>query len=168
MRPLLALALTLGIFAAVGGYLRFAEHTQRRAPASQEHEAAVAAGAFDVEITLTFDAGADAAFSLDPTQATALRVEFRGRELLRREQPVAAGTPLHLEKVKGITPGANEFFIEAQPANQSLGVAHAVRVRVLRDSNPIADQTLWSDPGLPVRGAVSVEIPRDEAEHSHF
>jgi hypothetical protein len=38
---------------------------------------------------------------------------------------------------------------------------------VYRDGNPIADQTLWSDPGLPVRGAVRVEIPQDGAEHSH-
>jgi hypothetical protein len=161
------LTLTLGIFAAVGGYLRFAERTQRRTPAAEGHDAATAAGAFDVEITFTFDAGADAAFSLDPTQATAVRVEFRGRELMRMEQPVAAGTALRLEDVKGITPGVNEFFIEAQPANPSLDVAHAVRVRVFRDGNPLADQTLWSDPGLPVSGAVRVEVPRDAAaEHN--
>jgi hypothetical protein len=167
MRPILALLLSLAIFGAVAGYLRFAREVQeRRAPAVAGEESR-AEGAFAVEVTLAFDAGADSAFSLDPAKSAAVRVKFRGRDLLQVDAPVPAGTPLQIEDVEGIVPGANEFYIEAQPANQGPPVAHAARVRVYRDGHPIAEETLWSEPGLPVQGVLRVDVPEHAAEHVH-
>jgi hypothetical protein len=166
MRPLLALLLSLTIFGAVAGYLSFARHLQEQT--TRQHDdrpAPVAQGKFSVEITLSFDAGAQTAFSLDPTQAAALRVVFQGRDLLQLESPVAAGT-VRVEDVPGIAAGANEFFIEAQPAALESQIARAVRVRVFRDENPVADQTLWSEPGLPVRGTVRIDVP-ESPSHDH-
>jgi hypothetical protein len=167
MRPLLALLLSLAIFGAVGGYLRFArELQQQRAIVGAENTAAE--GKFTLEVTLSFDAGADSAFSLDPSKSTAVRVQFRGREVLRVDEPVSAGTALRVEDVEEIVPGANEFYVEAHPANAALPVAHAARVRVFRDGHPIADETIWSEPGLPVQGTVRVEVPaHGSGDHEH-
>jgi hypothetical protein len=140
---------------------------QRSAATPGRQEATAAEGKFSLEVTLSFDAGADSAFSLDPTRSTAVRVEFRGRELLRIDEPVAAGTPLRIDDVEGIVPGPNEFYIEAHPANQGLPVAHAARARVFRDSHPIADETLWSEPGLPVQGVLRVDVPEHASGHAH-
>jgi hypothetical protein len=168
MRPLLALLLSLAIFGAVAGYLQFARAVQRRTAAETVHAAeSVAEGKFSLEATLSFDAGADTAFSLDPTKSMAVRVQFRGRELLKIDEPVAAGTPLRMDEVEGIVPGPNEFYLEAHPANQGLPLAHAARMRVFRDGHPIADETLWSEPGLPVQGVLRVDVPKHATEQEH-
>jgi hypothetical protein len=86
---------------------------------------------------------------------------------LRVDEPISAGAPVVVEHVSGIVAGANEFFVEAQPGDDALGAAHALRVRVLRDGNPIAEQTLWSEPGLPVRGTVRIDIPSAVTEDGH-
>jgi hypothetical protein len=169
MRPILALLLCLAIFGAVAGYLQFAREVQVRIaalPADPQEELS-AEGKFSLEATLSFDAGADSAFSLDPAKSTSVRVQFRGHELLLVDEPVAAGSSLRIEDVEGIVPGVNEFFIEAQPASQGLPVAHAARIRVFRDGHPIAEETLWSEPGLPVQGIVRVDVPEHASDHEH-
>lgn len=161
MRPFLALLLSLSILGAVGGYLRAARALQEREASQRESaEQQSAEGRFAVEVTLTFSAGGENAFALEPTQSTAVLVRFRGRDVLRVDQPVAAGSPLRVDDVPEISAGANEFFVEAQPSAESLAAPHAVRVRVLRDDIPLADQVLWSDAGLPVRGTVRVDVPQ--------
>jgi hypothetical protein len=163
-RPALALLVSLAILGSVGGYLKFARYAHERNAAPGAETNARAEGTFNVEVMLSFDAGVDSAFSLDPAKSTAVRVRFRGSELLRVDQPVTAGTTLRVEDVEGIVSGANEFFIEAQPANQGFGAAHAARVRIFRNGHPIADSTLWSEPGLPVQGVVRVDVPQHIAE----
>lgn len=167
MRPLLAFLLSLAIFGAVGGYLRFLHRVQAElVPTEATSAPAQAAGTFSLDVTLTFDAGGENAFALEPTQATALVVRFGERDMLRVEESIAAGAPLRVEEIEGIVPGPNEFYVEAQPADQGQPVAHAVRVRVFRDGNPVGDQTLWSEPGLPVRGTVRIHV-REELAHEH-
>ena len=160
MRPLLALLLCATIFGAVGGYLRFLHGVQ--AGAAAQAKIAIpeerASGKFSLEIALTFDAGGDDAFALEAAQSTSVLVQMRGRDLLRLEETVAAGTPVAVEDVQGIVAGANEFYVDVRPSAEALAAAHAVRVRVLRDGNPLAEQILWSEPGLPVRGTVRIEI----------
>ena len=55
--------------------------------------------------------------------------------------------------------GQNEFFVQAAPQDTTTARARAVRVRILRDGNPLADETLWSEPGEVVQGAVLVHVP---------
>lgn len=170
MRPVLALLLSLTIFGAVGGYLQFLREV-RIALAKQEQQAdreVAAKDQFSLEVTLTFDAGGGSAFSVEPAQAPALRVLLRGREVLRIDEPLAAGTPVRVEKIEGVVEGANEFFVEAHPASQEAPIAHALRVQVLRNGHPVAEETLWSAPGLPVRGTVRIEVePAAALEHGH-
>jgi hypothetical protein len=162
MRPLLALLLCLAILGIVGGYLRLSEELRQRTAQGQEaHHVEIAAGKFSVEVTLTFDAGGASAFALEPTEETSLLVLFQGRELIRSKEPVAAGAAVRVEDIQGIASGKNEFYLEAHPSDQAPPIAHAVRVRVLRDGHPIADETLWSEPGLPVRGTVRLDAAAD-------
>ncbi len=55
--------------------------------------------------------------------------------------------------------GRNEFFIRAIPQDSTNPIARAIRVRILRDGQPLTDETLWSEPGDVVEGAVVVEVP---------
>ena len=113
---------------------------------------------FSVEVTLTFDAGPDA-FALNLSDAPSVLVQLRGTDLLRRQDAVAAGDQLLIEDVSGIVTGNNEFFVQVTPRDLTSPVARAVRVRVLRDEMALADETLWSEPGEVVRGAVVVAVP---------
>jgi hypothetical protein len=169
VRPLFALFISLLIFGAVAGYLRFSQEV-RSALAQRESgkvEEVAAEDVFTLEITLTFDAGGESAFSLEPAESTAVLVRFRDRELLRMEEPVPAGTPLRIEEIEGVVEGSNEFYIEAHPASQAIPVAHAVRVRVFRNQAPVAEETLWSEPGLPVRGTVRFDVRTGADDHEH-
>ncbi len=168
MRPLLALLLSLAIFGVVGGYMQFLHRVQSELPPpSTATNLEQAQGNFSLDVTLTFDAAGQGAFALDPSEAAALTVRLRGHEVLRIEEPIAAGTPITVEQIEGITPGPNEFYLEAHPADEGRPVAHAVRVRVFRNGHPLGEQTLWSEPGLPVRGTVWVEVQEDSAAHAH-
>ena len=154
MRPLLALSVASLILGGLWLYMTF-----RPQPALAIAEPETAAeGRVDIELTLTFDAGPDA-FALDVTDAPTLLVQLRGKDVLRRTDPILAGAQLRVEAVSGLVTGINEFFVQATPQDTAAPVARAVRVRILRNGYPMAEQTLWSEPGELVQGVVVVEIP---------
>ncbi len=64
-----------------------------------------AAGKFAVEVTLSFDAAKDDCTGEEP----ALVVRMAGRDLIRADQPVAAGESLRAEDVSGIAQVAMPF-----------------------------------------------------------
>ncbi|MCA9264538.1 MAG: hypothetical protein KDA60_11840 [Planctomycetales bacterium] len=129
-----------------------------------------ATGQFEVEVTLTFDAGADP-FGLEATDAPSLLVMLQGRELLRRTDTVAAGIPLLIRQVDSVADGNNRFYIQAIPQDTEMARSVAARVRVLRDGQTVADQTLWSEPGLPVDGEIEVHLGKlpdaHPEDHAH-
>jgi hypothetical protein len=154
MRPLLALVLSTVILGSVWLYLRSASH--RSAP-NRAHPIQQAEGKFDVEITLSFDAGPDA-FALSGADGPSLIVEHLGKTILRRSDAIAAGTAVVVENVAHVQQGKNSFFVRCTPRSAEGDIARAVRVRILRDGAPVADATLWSAPGAPCDGVVDVDI----------
>jgi hypothetical protein len=155
MRPLLSIVISAFILLGVRAYLGFAASLREARVlhyVAREEEAAT--GRFSAEITLTFDCQADE-FSLEPTS---LVLKHQGKELLKREGIVAAGEPIMIENIAGITAGKNEFYFECVPKDDGKALARAVRVRVLRDGVSVADQTLWSPPGQTPRGAIVVDV----------
>jgi hypothetical protein len=154
MRPLLALVVVGVILGGLQLYMMFRPQSRRGAFRPE----VTAAGRFDVEVTLTFDAGPDA-FALDTTSAPSLLVQLRGRDVLRRTEPIGAGSQIVAESVAGIVVGANEFFVQATPQDTTALAARAVRVRVLRDGHPLSDASLWSEPGDVVQGSIVVDVP---------
>jgi len=186
-RPLfacVAVCVTLGSVALYAYFIRTLPPLPRA-----ENLLEVAKGKFDIEITLTFDAEADKAFLLEPTS---VEVSLEGEPILQETQNFRAGHPVVAENVPGVKVGDNDFHVAVysgdaarnltnaadsesdafslgfdQPSDEEdYAVARAVRVRILRDGLPIAEQTLWSDPGKPVEGQVLVTVPTKEA-HGH-
>ncbi|MCP4190739.1 MAG: hypothetical protein GY768_08930 [Planctomycetaceae bacterium] len=118
----------------------------------------LADGNFQFEITMTFAAGADP-FALDVSDAPSLLVSFRGVDLLREMKEIEAGQTLRIENIAGVASGINEFFVRASPRDVSSHVARAVRIRILRDGNPIVEESLWAEPGELVQGVVVIDVP---------
>jgi len=153
MRPLAVLFLAAVIFGTLAAYERFVgalPENHESAP-----EAPEAAGKFAVELRLSFDAAKDAfTLSDDP----ALLVRMGGRELIRRDERASAGEVLRADGVPGIVVGRNAFFISAIPDEQSGARSSAVQIRILRDDEVLAENTLWAEPGQPVAGEILVEV----------
>lgn len=188
-RPLfacVAVGVTLGSVALYAYFIKTLPPLPRA-----ENLLEVATGKFDIEITLSFDAEADKAFLLEPTS---VEVSLEGESILKESQSFTAGHPVVAENVAGVKIGDNDFHVAVYSGDAarnltdtpnddsdtfSLGsdepsdeedyaVARAVRVRIFRDGRPIAEQTLWSDPGKPVEGQVLVTVPAEEAHgHTH-
>ena len=166
MRPLLALVVACCV---IGGLALYFETIQNDPiPIDFDEPEETATGVFSLELTLTFDAGPDP-FAFEVANAPSILVLFKGEEILRRTENVAAGTPVVVESIEGIVPGKNEFFVEVTAQDQASIVVRAVRLRAFRDGNLIAEQSLWSEPGEPVQGtmALSVDDETDEKEHDH-
>lgn len=155
MRPIFALVLVVGILGGMRAYMGLRPQVQRANVTPVE---TLAQGQFVVELLTTFAAGPDE-FALDASDAPALLVNFRGRVLLSRKEPLRAGETVKIESVQGLAAGANEFYIQATPQDPSLDQPMAIRVRVLRNEMLVAEQTLWGNPGESVQGTILLRLP---------
>jgi hypothetical protein len=153
MRPILAIVISAGILLGVHSYLRLAQ-SLRGKPAAEEESAA--SGKYSADITLTFDAQADE-FALEPVS---LFFKRQDQVLLKREGFIPAGEPLAVENIPGIVEGENEFYFECVPKEDGKQLARAVRVRLFHDGAPVAEQTLWAEPGMVPHGAVVLKVQR--------
>jgi hypothetical protein len=160
-RPLLALAIVLGILGTVWAYERFQASVKQPISAPAER---LAADAYELDITLTFPAAADAFALNDPSS---LLLTFRGKTLLKESEPIEPGRPLQVKKVPDVVEGRNEFYLEATPAESDEPRDHAVRLRILRDNVVVAEQTLWSPPGEPVQGLMTLTLPATAQVDEH-
>lgn len=161
MRPILALLIPIVVFGCIRAYTVF----ERSLPTPQVVTIAPeqAAGTFAVDLTLTFDAAPDD-FALEPLSVL---VQLQGEELFRSTEDYQAGASILLEDVGGIVEGANSFFVKVAPAESNFTAQRAVRVRVLRDGQPIAEQTLWSRPGEAVEGEVQIVVHKQTTSVPH-
>ena len=162
MRPLIALVVAVIILGSVEAYVQF--HKSLPKPQAVQSRFQLAEGKFSVDLTPTFEARPDE-FDLDPASVL---VELHGKELFRSRDVVKQGEPIVIDEVPGVAEGSNSFYIKVAPGNQGSSAMRAVRVRVLRDGQSVAEQTLWSEPGAPVEGVVEVLVPRSrQAAHPH-
>ncbi|MFP6753016.1 MAG: hypothetical protein VB855_15145 [Pirellulaceae bacterium] len=188
MRPLLAIAVIAVALGSVKAYTSFVSSaTGRDHGQFQETDAEER---FHLELTLSFDARGDA---FNP-ESVLLKLHG-GRILLQIEEPLPAGTVLVVDPVEGIVVGTNEFYLkvatgeddsdaaafslstEDAPAESTAAAglegsdkSRAVRIRVFQDDQPIAERTIWSEPGQAVDGIVTIQVsaaagPADEHTH---
>lgn len=158
MRPILVFAIACVILGGVRIFLDDANESVVSAAPRQTPEASVAK--FDVELSLTFDAGPDA-FALDANEmAPSLLVQLNGKEILRRTGPVnEAECPIVVSEVPNVTVGRNELYIEATPAETaSVAGPVALRVRILNQGRVVADESLWSEFNSLIQGTVALEV----------
>ncbi len=160
IRVILAATLSLVI---LGGMNLFMRHRERAADTDVvAREATQAVGKFSLDVTLSFSPAASDPFAVATDEAEkkpALLVQLNGREVLRVADAVPAGDLIAREDVSGIVEGENEVLVEADPPLEDANRAHAVRVRVLRDGQPIAEQTSWSEPGARLIARMRLNVP---------
>jgi hypothetical protein len=70
-----------------------------------------------------------------------------------------AGKPVSGAPAPDVRVGRNEVFVQANPPEAALSRTHAVRLRVLRDGEPVAERTFWTEPGTPLSERFSLEVP---------
>ncbi|MEK7468905.1 MAG: hypothetical protein AAB074_16140 [Planctomycetota bacterium] len=142
----------------VGSVALFTSRRDARGPVASYARAA-AKGIFAVEVTASFTAEPDP-FALDTGKAkpAGLVVRVNGVEAIRAAT-VKPGAAIRVEPVAAVLEGKNELFIEAYPPADQLNRSHAIRVRILRDGEPVAERTFWSEPGTPIATAFPLEVP---------
>ncbi len=101
---------------------------------------------YRLEITPAFALQPDPfAFRKDSAEKPVLlSVKMGTEEVLRLTQPNQPGKPV-FANISGLNMGDNELYIEASPPQDD--ICHALRVRILENSRPIADTTFWAEPG---------------------
>jgi len=152
MRPLLALLVFTTILGGLQVYMKIRPHATPPAVIAGLE----AAGQISLEITLTFPAGADP-FAIDADDSPSLLVVFQGNELLRVTESIEPGETIRIDDVPNVTVGINEFYVRASPRDLDES-PRAIRVRVLGDNHPLAEESIWSQPGTLVEGTVVVPI----------
>ncbi len=162
MRPLAAIVTSAVILGGLQLYMVLRERYRPPAPTFVER---FTEDAYGMELTLTFRAARDA-FEFDD-EGPVLSVLFRGDIVFAADDAVDANVPVVVDNIPGIVVGANEFVVHALTGGTDWDTSHAVRIRLLRNGLPIAEQTLWSDPGEPVRGTVFLDVPEALREDEH-
>ena len=192
MRPLAVILIWVVILGGLGIYMQSREYFSPRE--EQEYEIEPAPGEFTLEVTPTFDAtGGVDPYALDPAPQPAFTLKLDGVEIVRREEPMRAAHPTtiqwDLEKWPLVV-GKNEFFIdmptpqrgddsdaddfsldlddsEEADADHGVNAVYGVRLRLLRDGAEVDSQTLWSEPGKPVKGKMFIELDRPPSADPH-
>lgn len=168
MRPILVAVIWLVL---VGGLLAYVQ-TRDTGKAADDYHLHQATGGFRLEATTTFDVEPDP-FALTTNadeQPAAFLLKVNGAEAVRLTERLKGGAPIVVEPVPGLVEGKNELFVEAVPPLDQAGRSQAIRVRLLCDGHPIADHTLWSEPGSKIATAFPVFIenaPSPERRHDH-
>lgn len=169
MRPILAIVVAVVILGGVQTYMLWREHY---GPVAGKEIQQPATGAFEISLTLTFDAGGNDPFRLDTTDSPSLLVMLNGNEpaneIIRHQKPIRAGEALKIDGVKNsqgqsFHVGMNELYLTAIPVELDSQVSRAIRIQVFRDDDQLVDHTLWSEPGKPVQGTVEVNIPEGQS-----
>lgn len=162
-RLIAAAAISLVI---LGGLALFMERRESRG--SQAAVAApMATGDFSVDVTLSFTAAERDPFAVtveNSAKQPLVIVRLNGKELLSATEAPPAGELLKVDHVPGMAAGKNEFLVEADPPLAEANRAHAVRLRVLRDGRPIAEQTSWSEPGSRLVARFVLDVPAEGRE----
>ncbi|MDP7205814.1 MAG: hypothetical protein QGH11_09610 [Pirellulaceae bacterium] len=185
MRPFLAIVVIAVALGSVKAYTSFVGSAT--GGNHQQFQETAAEGRFHLELTLSFDARGDA---FNPESVL---LKLHGdRILLQIEEPVSAGTVLDVDPVEGIVVGKNEFYLKVATGEDDTDAAgfslstedvasesteaggadksRAVRIRVFQDDQPIAEKTIWSEPGQAVEGLVVIEVSSADGptgEHVH-
>ena len=167
MRPLLAIVITAVILGGLYAYMR----TRVYAVPSLQFQEQFAEETYALDLTLTFHADRDP-FAFAPESQPTVLVRFRGEDVIRRMEPVEAGTPLRADAISDIVvgeddhSGANEFYFEIMDGG-GVPVARAVRLRIFRDGDVVTDETRWFEPGEAITGTVTLVVLKSDSSSTH-
>jgi hypothetical protein len=164
MRILLALLICTAFIGGMQAYFHYRDHAAK--PVKQFTRPA-ATGKYRLELTATFPVEPD-----PYGQGRALLLNLDGKTVLELKKRAEAGQALRVDPLPGVAVGENEFYFEANPPDDQLNQAHAVRVRIFRDEDLVGEHSLWSEPGtklattFPLKVAPA-ESPTKDAHDDH-
>jgi hypothetical protein len=173
LRFFLASAVWIFIVGGLATYL----NQRDRAPITQSVsiETKKVEETFSLLVTTTFAVEPDPfAIQIDDTdKPPALLVRLGNRDILRKTDRLDAGTPLRVDSLPGLITGENELYLEANPpldVSDATRNGNAVRVRVLRNDQIVAEKTFWSNLGGKVVGIFRFSISaasEEKEDHDH-
>ena len=153
----------------LGGFSLYIFQRDRRTQAPIQapamHEAA--GQNFILEITPTCSPQSDPfALQGEAGDSPSLIVRTSQHELFRAEDDMERGVPVQVQPVHGLVEGRNELYLQGTPPLSEAHRDHAVRVRLLKDSRVVADETIWGHGGAGVAGTISfILTPMTEDGH---
>ena len=166
MRVLLAVAVWVALVGGLAGYMHRPRSQPARQPLAPRLQAAE--GVYALEVTTTFAVEPDP-FALDAEDGSkppALVVRLGDREVLRKTSRLEGGAPIRVEPLDGLVTGNYELYVEAYAPAFLASKSQAVRVRVLRDGNPLAEKSFWTEGLGKVAGTFQFSLTaRDAGEH---
>lgn len=170
MRPLLAIAVWVILVGGLSWYMQ----TRQEVAAVQSFQPTALETRLTLEITPSFAMEPDPfALQVDERdRAVALLVRLNGRDVLKKTEKLTDGSRIVVDDIQGLVEGRSEFYVEAYPLLSEASQSHAVRIRVKREGQTIAERTLWSEPGSRIAATFSLEIrsnrPSQDDDHGHL
>jgi hypothetical protein len=187
MRILAAILIAVIVLGGTGLYIRFSESI---APPPIDMREEAADGSYSVDFTLTFDVDSNVFAGFEEY---AFRARLADTVLLESNERIPAGKPLRIDNVDGIKVGRNEIWVYASPAketvknlseqnafigfddtnasvapdendNSQFAVDRAIRVRISRDGEVVAEKTLWSQDNQAVQGTIELLVAGDSTK----
>jgi len=125
-----------------------------------DHSQSNAGDTYTLRITPTFDVSKDpfALRSADESDVARIRVSHQGEDLVYWTKDVQKGKTIEIRDVR-LPEEEVELLFEATPDPIAARMLCALRVEILRDGTPYADQTLWSvGGGAPIRRRVDMKL----------
>ena len=169
MRPLLAIAVWVVLIGGLSWYMQ----TRQEVRAVAGFQPTALETKLTLEVTPSFAVRPDP-FALQTDEgdkAVALLIRLNGRDVLKKSEKLAGGSQIKVDDVQGLVEGRNEFYVEANPPLNEASQSHAVRIRVKRENETLAERTLWSEPGSRIAATFSLEVkptePVQDDEHGH-
>jgi len=157
MRILLSLLITFVLLYGTSVYTQFADRVRANAVTWQP---TYSAGKYAIEIDRTFDCVPDDLF-----EEPALSVRFRGKEIYRDDDRIAADQVIRIEDIQDVEVNDNDFNFTAYLDPDLQGLA-AMRVRIFRDNAKIHESTITDSADLgSISGSVSFHV--EDSPHSH-
>ena len=157
MRILLSLLITFCLLYGTSVYTQFADRVRASAVTWQP---TYSAGKYAIEIDRTFDCVPDDLF-----EEPALSVRFRGKEIYRSDDRIAADQVVRIDDIQDVEVNDNDFNFTAYLDPDLTGLA-AMRIRVFRDNAKIHESTITDSVDLgSISGSVSFFV--EDSPHSH-
>jgi hypothetical protein len=162
VRILLAVLIWIVFLGGLGFY------TQQREgavpPPVREENRTAGVDGLSLEVVATFDIAPDAFGLRAGEPSPSLLVRLGGREVLQETGEIPAGTRIGIAPLTGALPGLNEIYLEARPP-VALD-SGAVRVQLLREGIPLAEDTFWASSGRLAAGTFRFTLPSSGGEVS--
>jgi hypothetical protein len=129
---------------------------------------------YALEVTPSFVLKSDPfALNIDGRNGSpALLVRLGQHIIFEVDAPLTISETYKVEPLNGLIIGENEIYVEASPPLNQISTQNALRVRIMKNGNPVAEKTIWSSPGSKVSGTFQFTLKADdhnfsEEDHAH-